>query len=62
MIRACSGFWSDSENELKFAPNRREKRGTSLQGRGSVFPTTSGNRTALNEHFRNEMGVNFSQL
>ncbi len=46
IIRAFSGFWFDSENELKFAPMRREKRSVA----------------ALHEHFRNEMGANFSHL
>jgi len=45
-LRVCSGFWFESENELKFAPMRREKRSVA----------------ALHEHFRNEMGVDFSHL
>jgi len=45
-IRACSGFWFDGENEIKFAPMRHKKRSVA----------------ALHEHFCNEIGVNFSHL
>jgi len=53
-FRACSVFWFDGENELKFAPIRHKKQ--------SVFPISSGDRSALHEHFCNEIGVNFGHL
>ena len=35
-LRVCLDFWFASENELKFAPVRHEKRGTSRQNRIGV--------------------------
>jgi hypothetical protein len=45
-IRVCLDFYFASENELKFAQVRHEKRSLA----------------ALNEHFRNETWANFSHL
>ncbi len=38
-LRACSGFWFDGENELKFTPMRRKKRSVSRLCRGQVSAT-----------------------
>ena len=46
VLRACSRFWLDGENELKFAPMRRKKRSVA----------------ALHEHFCNEIGADFGHL
>jgi hypothetical protein len=60
-FRGCFDFKFASENESKFAPTRREKRGTSRQSRESVS-RFHRDRSALHEYFRNEVGVNFGHL
>jgi len=45
-LRACLNFWGEGENEASFTPMRHEKRSLA----------------ALNEHFRNEIGVKLGRL
>jgi hypothetical protein len=62
ILKACLGFWFDGENEQKFTLMRRKKRGTVPIISERVYPDFVEDRSALHEHFCNEIRVNFGHL
>jgi len=60
--KSVFGFLVRRRSETKFAPTRREKRGTVPMTSERVYPDFIEDRSALHEYFCNEVGVNFGHL